>query len=83
MILCLINFNFQFRGFGYFKHFTGYIYEGIFVNGHPADAPSKLTISTEAINQNEKFKIYEDKPFRITVKSKNDSDELFLGKWEL
>ena len=67
-------------GLGYFKHFSGYVYEGIFVKGHPANAPSKLTISTDEFNQNDRLKVHEGKPFRITVKSKNNNDELFLGK---
>ena len=69
------------NGFGYYKHFSGYIYEGVFVNGHPVNAPSKLTITIEEIHptQNEKFKVTEGKMFKLAVKSRNDHGELFQG----
>ena len=67
------------NGFGYYKHFSGYVYEGVFVNGQPVNGPTKLHVSADEFKSNEKFKIYEGKSFKITVSSKNENDELFLG----
>lgn len=71
------------NGHGYYKHNSGYSYEGIFENGYPSKMATKLNIimvETNSPELNEKSKIIEGmQPFKVTVQSVNDEDQVFQG----
>ena len=70
------------NGSGVYKHFTGYYYDGQFVNGLPNNLLiTKLDISIEnCSNVDNKLKIVTNKSYKIKVKSViDDTDQVFVG----
>jgi hypothetical protein len=69
------------NGQAYYKHSSGYSYEGLFENGVPTKGPRKLVISIlNNIETNDKFKLLEgNQLFKAKVKVVNEEGEVFIG----
>jgi hypothetical protein len=77
--------NDMMNGSGYFKHFSGYSYDGLFENDLPSKMPTKLTVAVECCNFDKTEKVFElvegsANQFKVTVKTVNDDGKVFLGK---
>jgi hypothetical protein len=73
------------NGHGFYKHSTGYIYDGLFENGLPNKLATKLIASLEGCNLNKAKKSYEipegsEFKFKVSVRAVNDNEEIFNGK---
>lgn len=68
------------NGLGFYKHFSGYVYEGLFVNGMPVNIPNKLNVmSVDEYSSSENLlKVNEGKNFRFTVQSQLNDGKLFV-----
>ena len=70
------------NGLGYFKHKSGYSYDGIFENGIPAKLATKLELTVDESNfdpTKKRFDVFEGATslFSVTVKSVNNNGEVF------
>ena len=72
------------NGDGFYKHSSGYLYEGCFTNGIPTNCCTKLEISVMMdTDKNGKYQILEGEQFfKVNVKCLNENNELFLGLYK-
>jgi hypothetical protein len=72
------------NGLGYYKHYTGYTYDGVFENGLPANMATQFSIALDGCpfdKTNRVFELIEGgeaSEFKVTVKSISDEGEVFM-----